>query len=53
MNVLVHLSEVIAHLGTAAVQRSWLDDRIILDHIDAALEAARALKECLEQSKDA
>lgn len=44
MSIATHLDEIIAHLHTAAIQRSWLDDKIIADHIDEALEAARAAK---------
>lgn len=40
----VYLERIIGHLGAAAVQRSFHDDRIIADHIDEALEAARELK---------
>lgn len=40
----IYLDRIIGHLGAAAVQRAWNDDRIISDHIDEALAAARALK---------
>lgn len=32
---------IIAHLGAAAMQRAPSDDKIIADHIDAALSAAK------------
>lgn len=36
------LTEIMAHLGAAKMQRLPSDDRIIAEHIDAALELARA-----------
>lgn len=44
MTTSVYLDRILGHLGAAAVQRSFHDDRIIADHIDEALAAARALK---------
>lgn len=44
MSIATHLDKIIGHLGTASLQRAWNDDKIIADHIDEALEAARAAK---------
>lgn len=44
MSIATHLDRIIGHLGTAAAQRAWSDDKIIMDHVDEALEAAQALK---------
>lgn len=38
------LIEIIGHLGAAAMQRAPSDDRIIADHIDAALALATKLR---------
>lgn len=39
------IDQIIGHLGAAQVQRSVRDDPIIAAHIDAALTAAKALRE--------
>lgn len=39
------LEDIIGHLGAAQVQRSARDDSIIAAHIDAALTAAKELRE--------
>ena len=44
MNINDYLDYIIGHLGAAAIQRAWKDDKIIADHIDAALAAAKELK---------
>ncbi len=44
MSIQAYLNTIIGHLGTAARQRVWLDDKIIADHIDEALAAAEAAK---------
>ena len=38
-----HLENIIAHLGAALRQQSPSDDRIIMDHVREAYEAARKL----------
>lgn len=44
MTTSVYLDRIIGHLGAAAIQRSFHDDKIIADHIEEALAAAQALK---------
>lgn len=39
--LLAALEAVVAHLGAAKMQRAPADDKIIADHIDAALEIAK------------
>lgn len=41
------LVEIIGHLGAAKMQRAASDDRIIAEHIDAALEIASAARRAL------
>lgn len=38
------LDEIIGHLGAAQIQRAASDDKIIAEHIDAALDAAKRLR---------
>lgn len=41
------IEAIIEHLGTAAIQRAPSDDKIIADHIDAALAHAKAAHQAL------
>lgn len=51
MAVNAQLDRIIGHLGCAAIQRAFCDDKIIMDHVDAALEAAREVKRELNEPK--
>lgn len=52
MNVQAYLDTIIGHLGAAAIKRAFYDDRIIAEHIDDALAAARQAKRELTQAKE-
>lgn len=38
------LSEIIGHLGTAIAQSIASDDQVIMDHVKAAYEIAKAVR---------
>lgn len=40
----IELSEIIGHLGSAIVQSTNSDDRIIMDHVRAAYEIAKVVR---------
>lgn len=44
MNTASHLESIIGHLGAAKMQRAPSDDRIIAEHIEAALDVATAAR---------